>query len=166
MCGKAGKVIFMDSINEYSSVMSNLYTLNTLNNQPVKTASNINSTNKFERTPEKDTISFSGSNNNSEKVLDELDIDVRNGFLGMGKRTIKGKILNKQIDLKLDTGTFTDDVKLIGTINGKPVKLKLKDYKLTGTLADEDRDLIPYLKMFMSDKRTYDNNLEMMVIAI
>ncbi len=155
----------MESVNNYSSGISNLYSNNAVNNQAEQTKY-MNYQNTLERIPDNDTVSFSGSKNNSERVLDEMDIDVKNGFLGLGKRTIKGRIINKEVDLKLDTGAFTNNVKLTGTINGKPIELKLKDYKLTGNLDDEDRDLIPYLKMLMADKRTYDNNLEMMAIMI
>ena len=113
---------------------------------------------QLERTPQKDTVSFSGRL--SEKDLNgDLNIEVSNGFLGMGKRRIRGTILGKPVDFKLSTGTFTDNVKLKGTINGKPVDLKLKGYKLTGELSEADKNIVPYLKMLMGDKRNYDNML-------
>lgn len=145
---------------------ANVYATNSMNGHALQQNSSLNSQNKLERNPEKDTVSLSKSSNNQEKVLGDMDVNVSNGFLGMGKRTIKGKIAGKAVDLKLDTGTFSDNVKLTGTINGKPVELKLKDYKLTGNLSDEDNDLIPYLKMIMFDKRAYDNNLTMMAMSI
>lgn len=154
----------MDSVKNCS--FGNAASSNIVNTQTAQPNYNVNSQNKLERIPNQDTVSFSGSGKNPERVLDEMDVDVSNGFLGMGKRTIKGKIIGKEVDLKLDTGTFSDNVKLTGTVNGKPVTLKLKDYKLTGDLADEDKDLIPYLKMIMADKRTYDQNLTMMAMAV
>ncbi len=156
----------MAGIQNCSFGNANVYATNPMNGQVLQQNSHVNSQNKLERNPEKDTVSLSKSSNNQERVLGDMDVNVSNGFLGMGKRTIKGKIAGKAVDLKLDTGTFNDNVKLTGTINGKPVELKLKDYKLTGNLSDEDNNLIPYLKMIMSDKRAYDNNLAMMAMAV
>lgn len=156
----------MAGVQNCSFGNANVYTPNAMNGEALQQKSSINSQNKLERNPEKDTVSLSKFSNNQERVLGDMDVNVSNGFLGMGKRTIKGKIAGKAVDLKLDTGTFNDNVKLTGTINGKPVELKLKDYKLTGNLSDEDNDLIPYLKMIMSDKRAYDNNLAMMAMAV
>lgn len=119
--------------------------------------------NPLERSPQKDSVSFNGKL--SEKDLNgDMNIDISNGFLGMGKRKIRGTILGKPVDLKLDTGTFTDNVKLVGTINGKLVDLKLKGSKLSGDISDENKELVPYLRTLMGDKRNYDNMLAMAAI--
>lgn len=95
------------------------------------------------------------SSNN--RILSNMDVEVSDGFLGMGKRTVKGNIAGKAVDLKLDTGLWKGDVKLSGTINDKPVELNLKDYKLIGNLSDNYKDLIPYLTKIMEDqKRDYE----------
>lgn len=109
--------------------------------------------NKLERTPKEDAVYFTGSK--KEKVLGGVNVDVDDSFWS-GNRTIKGELSGKTVDLKVCKGTFTDNVKLTGTIDGKPVELKLKGYKLTGDLSDEDKKLVPYLRKFMSDKRAYD----------
>ena len=97
----------------------------------------------LERTPQKDTVSFSGKKKSKSNNLNsDMDINVRNGFLGLGKRTITG------------------------TLAGKPVELKLKGYNLEGNLSDEDRHLVPYLRMLMNDKLSYDNQAAVMAFLI
>lgn len=117
---------------------------------------NSNVENTLERVPQKDSVSFSGKIS-EEDLNGDMNIEVSNGFLGMGKRKITGTILNKQVDLKLDTGNFNlNKVKLSGTIDGTPVKLEMKDYKLSGEISDQHKDILPYIKRLMVDKRNYD----------
>lgn len=101
------------------------------------------------------------SSSKGRKNLSDVNVKVGNGFLGLGKRTIKGDIRGKQVDLLLDTNFWTSKVKLSGTVNNKPVNLTLKGYNIEGNIAEEDKDLIPYLRVFMSDKRHYDDNIAM-----
>lgn len=121
----------------------------------------------LERVPQKDTVSFSGKKHSKSNNLNsDMDINVKNGFLGIGKRTITGTIAGKQVELKLDTNFWGNATKLSGNINGKPVNLKLKGYNLEGNLPEEDRNLVPYLRMLMNDKLSYDNQAAMMAMMI
>lgn len=125
------------------------------------------SKNTLERVPQKDTVSFFGKKHSrSNNLNSDMNIKVSNGFLGLGKRTITGAIAGKPVELKLDTNFWGNATKLSGNINGKPVDLKLKGYNLEGNLSDEDRNLVPYLRMLMNDKLNYDNQAAMMAFLI
>lgn len=118
----------------------------------------------LERTPEKDTVSFSG--NYREKSIYE-GLKVKNGFLGMGKRTIKGSIAGRELDLKLSTGGFwTTKTTLSGTIDGRPVNLVMKKGTIEGQLDNRDRDLAPVLRQFLNDKLNYDEQAAMAAFMV
>ena len=133
---------------------------NYVNNNSYKRFSN--STNALERVPAQDTTSFSGN----ENLLSDCDVEVNNGFLGVGKRKIKGSINGVPVELKLDTGAFNNKVKLSGVVDGRPIDLQLKDYKLTGNISDEDKKLLPYLQRFMIDKRNYDEMMAAVAVCV
>lgn len=121
--------------------------------------------NSLERTPKQDTTSFCGKIS-EEDLNGDINIEVSNGFLGLGKRKITGTILGKQVNLTLDTGNFNlNKVKLSGTIAETPVSLEMNDYKLSGDISDEHKDVLPYLKRLMVDKRNYDTTNTMIVAA-
>ena len=116
-----------------------------------------------------DVDTFSLSENSKNKKLSEINVKVSNGFLGMGKRSIKGTVKGKNVDLKLSnkSNLFGNcKIKLLGTVNNKPVNLTMAGYNLEGNIADEDRDLLPYLQLFMTDKLSYDNNMAVMAMCV
>lgn len=143
----------MEKLNQVTNILNSISSANNKisNNQLLQ-----NKENTLERIPAQDTVSFSGKLS-EEELNDEMNIEVSNGFLGAGKRKIHGKILNKRVDLKLDTGLLNlKKVKLSGTIEGTPVDLEMKDYKLSGNISNEHKDILPYIKKLMIDKRNDD----------
>lgn len=152
----------MEKLNQVSS---SIYSIQPCSTQGGKQAV-LNDNNALERVPNNDTVSFNGKIS-EEDLNGDMNIEVSNGFLGLGKRKIKGTILDKQVDLKLDTGNFSlNKVKLSGTIEGTPVNLEMKDYKLSGDISDEHRDVLPYIKRLMVDKRNYDVANTTMAMAV
>ena len=137
-----------------SKITNNIINYN-ISNQNLKFP-NFNTKNVLERVPIQDTVSFNGKLS-EEELNKDIHIKVSNGFLGMGKRKIHGTICEKQVDLTLDTSAWnTNKVKLSGTIENSPVNLVMKNYKLSGDLSDEYKDLVPHLKNLMMDKSRYD----------
>ena len=112
--------------------------------------------NTLQRVPQRDSFSFTGKL--SEKDLNgDMNIEVTNDFIY--PRQIKGTILDKTVDLKIDTENYLfgpNKIKLSGSINGTPVYLEMKFYKLSGVLSEEHKDVLPYIKRLMVDKRNYD----------
>lgn len=110
--------------------------------------------NKLERIPQKDTVSFSGKL--SDKDLNgDMNIETKDNLLG--KRIINGTISGKQVEFVVKSGTFNTNVKLSGTIEGRPIELLLKGYKLSGDISDKDKDIVPHLRTIMTDKRNHDH---------
>lgn len=114
----------------------------------------------LERSPKKDTVTFSGK---QKENFGDMDVEVKNKLIG--GRTVKGTIKDKEVDLKITSGVFSNKIKLSGTINGKPVDLTLEDYNFSGNISQEDNDLLPYMRMLMNDKRNYDHGMAIMAVA-
>lgn len=148
------------TIDSKDYVCSAMNKVSSPNNMPfavqefVNTMSSINNKQLI-----KDTVTFGGKTKSNK----ENDIKISNGFLGLGKRKVRGHISGYEVDFKLDSNLF-GKVKLTGTVEGKPVEVYLKGGKIKGNMPEEYHSIIPQIATLMYNKKEYDELCDVAMI--